>query len=77
MTIFDLGAYISQLPDGSATSVLNSLGGSQKDYIAVYYAELRLETRMTPAPFPAGLPLLLVVLGGFALFERRTRAKPV
>lgn len=77
VTIFDLGAYIAQLSDGSATFVLNPLGGSDKDAIAVDYAELRLETRMTPVPLPAGLPLLLVGLGGFALFKRRTAPKPV
>lgn len=69
ITTFDLASFLPSLMDGSVTFILNPFAGTSGDAISVDYAELSLT--VSPVPLPAGLPLLLAGLGGFAVLRRK------
>ncbi len=71
LTFFDLTAFASQFTDGAVSFELDTRGGTLKDWIALDYAELTIETGISPVPVPAGLPLLALGLGGLVLLRRK------
>jgi hypothetical protein len=66
VTVFDLLPFLSLLSDGSLQVLVNPLGGTLGDAIAIDYAELTIVTESSAAPEPATAGLLVLGLLGLA-----------
>lgn len=74
ITTFTLSSSLySLLRDGRLDVTLNPSAGTGSDFIAIDYAELRIETRCSPVPEPSTLLLLGSGLGSLFAFSSRTK----